>query len=363
MRGDAPAKAVIAADGALDDAERLDLVPVVADLLVTKGAALADAGRSYEGLGLMNTGLALADANGLRTTALRALINIAATQTVLDPAAVIETCRQGVAEARRLSISSLVLAFLLNSIEAAFWTGDWDWAIAESDEVLGSELDPWDRASVLSLSVRIKGWRNELDAAAVTEFEQSYEGISDSAVQSGLHEGRSLLALSDGRFEEAYATALERARLSRVNAPFSYPVAARAALWLGDSGRARQALDALLETRAHGPAITYHRATIEAGVAALEGRTADALVGYRAAIAGWREARLPVLEALTAIDMATLLDRSDPAVQAAAEAARATLTRLRARPLLERLDAALAARPVSTAGGIGERSVASLPRA
>jgi hypothetical protein len=47
-------------------------------------------------------------------------------------------------------------------------------------------------------------------------------------------------------------------------------------------------------------------------------------------------------EVLTVIDMATLLDPSDPEVLAVAATARETLVRLEAKPLLARIDAAVA---------------------
>jgi len=46
-------------------------------------------------------------------------------------------------------------------------------------------------------------------------------------------------------------------------------------------------------------------------------------------------------EALSAVDMATLLDPTEPEVQAAAASAREILTRLGAKPLLALLDAAM----------------------
>ena len=64
----------------------------------------------------------------------------------------------------------------------------------------------------------------------------------------------------------------------------------------------------------------------------------------REALAGWREIGLPVMEALTAIDMATLLDPTIPEVQAAAASARDILTGLGARPFLDRLGAVLGQR-------------------
>ena len=85
---------------------------------------------------------------------------------------------------------------------------------------------------------------------------------------------------------------------------------------------------------------------IRAGIAALEGRSRDALGLYRELLREWRDLGLVWDEARGAIDMATLLDPSDPEVSAAAEAARVILTSLGATPFLERLDAAMVRRPV-----------------
>ena len=51
-------------------------------------------------------------------------------------------------------------------------------------------------------------------------------------------------------------------------------------------------------------------------------------------------------EALCSIDMALLLDPNEPDVAAAADAARTILVRLGAAPFIERLDEAMARRPV-----------------
>ncbi len=93
----------------------------------------------------------------------------------------------------------------------------------------------------------------------------------------------------------------------------------------------------------HGPAIEADRTTIRAGLAALEGRPADALAAYRDVIRAWRDLGLAWDEALTGIHMATLLDPAEPEVRAAAEWAREILVRLGAAPFVARLDAALLA--------------------
>jgi hypothetical protein len=105
--------------------------------------------------------------------------------------------------------------------------------------------------------------------------------------------------------------------------------------------------------RFSGPALDADRTRIRAGVAALEGNIAEAVGLYRDAIHADRGLGLAFDAALTGIDVATVLG---PVEQSAAEvaewieAARATLERLEARPLLERLDLASAApAPVSPA--------------
>ena len=181
--------------------------------------------------------------------------------------------------------------------------------------------------------------------AEVREIRTLIEGAEDSETMSALHAVLSHQALGGGRLQVARAGALERGRLSPTNAPSAYCLAARAALWSVDVIAARADLASLDATHAHGPAITLHKATIRAGIAALEGRPADALAGYREALPGWRRTGLPVLEAVTAIDMATLLDPDHPEVVEAGRAARRIFTDLSAGPFLERLEEAMSHRP------------------
>jgi len=105
------------------------------------------------------------------------------------------------------------------------------------------------------------------------------------------------------------------------------------------------------------------RETLAAGIAAAEGRTADAMALYREALRNWRASRSGWDEALTGIDMAMLLDPADPEVAAVITSTRSILERLHARPYLERLASAVAARsarrviseqPAGRTAGAGE---------
>ncbi|MGI8998387.1 MAG: AAA family ATPase, partial [Candidatus Limnocylindria bacterium] len=271
-----PERAIEWADRVLVAAERLELLPIVAEVLITKGGSLADAGRSYEGIGTLQTGLAIAEANDLPKTAMRALINLAATQTSRDPAAAVEASRRGLSEAQRLSLPSLIVALVGNGAEAALWTGEWDWAIAEADAVLRTDLDDTDRGFLLTAAIPIRCWRGEPVDAELTELQRLSTAISDPDGLSTLHAARSHIALAAGPLGYAHTEALQRGALSPTNAPSAYPVAARAALWMGDAEGVHAALAALEATGSHGPPIGIHRRAIYAVLRALEGRSVEA---------------------------------------------------------------------------------------
>jgi hypothetical protein len=84
------------------------------------------------------------------------------------------------------------------------------------------------------------------------------------------------------------------------------------------------------------------RLGFRAGLAALEGRTSEALGMYREALRAWRDLDVAVDGALAAMDMAILLDPTEPEVAEAARSAHQLFTRLGAVTLLEQLDAAMA---------------------
>jgi tetratricopeptide (TPR) repeat protein len=122
---------------------------------------------------------------------------------------------------------------------------------------------------------------------------------------------------------------------------------ARPALWAGDAEDAAAQLKRLEESGAYGPVADARLATVRAGLAALEGRTTEALALYRDALRSWRETHSVWDEALTGVDMALLLDPAEPEVAAAIKSTRDILERLGARPYIERLDAAASRAPAA----------------
>jgi len=134
-------------------------------------------------------------------------------------------------------------------------------------------------------------------------------------------------------------------------------VATRAALWAKDPSTARDRLARFERLRAHGRAVHMTSLTFSAGIAALEGRTSEAISQYHDALQGWAELGLPWDQALAGIDMAMTLGPDEPAVAAAATTTRTILESLGANGMLARLDAAL-----SSDGANRERAKSSTGR-
>jgi class 3 adenylate cyclase/tetratricopeptide (TPR) repeat protein len=333
---------LVTADGALVKAERLELTPIVADLLVTKGVCLAVMGRLREGVGLLEVAHRLAEASGLVETSLRAMVNLSGLMPSIDPRAALSLGRSGYESARRLGQRSVASQILSNIAEVALVTGDWDWAMAELDDPLWLELDRRDRLAMVGARLQLQAVRGDpLGDLLAQVAELSVDGRdphrSGTVLASRLWE-----ALAGARAEAAHAAARDLADASAFNAPYAYLHAARAALTLRDRVRARAALDDLERTGVRGPTLTMQREAMEAGLAALEGRRADAVRGFRDTSRRLGEVGMVLDVALNGLLAVRLLGPGDADARGLAEEAREILARLDARPFLPQLEAAMA---------------------
>ena len=334
--------AIEVADRVLEAAEHLDLVPILADTLVTKGSALGSIGRLTEGHGLIQVGGRLAETHGLHTTALRALNNSSAGLAEIDPRAGAEAARAGLALSRRLGQRFWMFAFVGGSAWGGFLTGDWERALAELRVGLAEEPDRSDRMLLLNNLATIQAVRGEPVDAEIAEMERLSAGETDPSLLGYVVDARGFQALAEGRLADASDAWWRLTDMTPSAASGYLFLAARPALWDANTARVRGALERLDATGVHGPVVEIHRATLRAALAATDGRAAEATGLYREALRGLRDLGLPWEEALTAIDMASLLDPADPEVKAAADGARVILERLEARPFVARLEAALA---------------------
>jgi len=359
-------EAVLWADRTLEAAERADLIQSVVDGLVVKGGALGYLGRGYEGISTMRGALALAESQGYTLGMLRAITNLADALISRDPRAAFETARAGLVDVRRVGRVDYLGTMAVNAGYGALRTGDWEWAIKECLAVEEAAIEETDRINAEIIRSIVDAYRGIDTTERMAGVRRIVAASTDQQSLAVLRDIEAHIALAEGRLEAAYDLAFETAALMAWLAPTAYVTAARSALWRRDVAKTSEAL-ARLEATTHGPAINAAKAEIDAGLLALEGPRPQALSRFREALQQWRELGLAWDEAVTAIDMVTLLGAGEPDVMAAADVAGGIFKRLEARPFLARLEAAMAGGAPARAGQhstpAGESEETSIQRA
>jgi tetratricopeptide (TPR) repeat protein len=220
-------------------------------------------------------------------------------------------------------------------------TGDWAAVLIELEAALEDDWEPVDRYELLCAMYSIGAFRGEPVDAQFDEASRLVSNTDDPQIASNVVNAAAEAAFASGDLGEARRQWQRAAGQVDGLVPYLAPRAARAALWMGNGAGARDDLAQLDALGVHGPANEADRRTIRAGLAALDGRPAEALPLYREALRAWRDLGLAWDEALCGIDMATLLDPADPEVRSAADSAREIFVRLGAKPFLARLDGAM----------------------
>jgi class 3 adenylate cyclase/tetratricopeptide (TPR) repeat protein len=329
-------------DEALDVAEHDNLLPLLAEALITKGRALGSLGRLREAVALVAAGESLSRDNDQTEALLDALAQAGYSLLEVDQVAALEKFREGLALARRTGRRDEMLHFLNNVGYTAFLTGEWDEALAVLDEGLAEDLEPGWHTWLLSNALILRANRGEPVAGGLAELGQLTSVHGDPDLVLPTLDANANAALADGRIADARDSWGRSAELSASQAPSSLYQRARGAIWLGQAAEVRSDLDALDATGFHGGVVEVRRLTLRAALAAMEGQTTEALGLYRHALTSWHELGMAWDEALTGMDMATVLDATDPDVAGAVKTTREILTRLDARPYLARLESVLA---------------------
>lgn len=337
---------LVAVDRGLAIAERLELIETTIGGLVTKGGILHKLGRPVEGVALVEGARRLAVEHGHPGWEIRALVSLALSVGIADPRAAFDLAIKAIEQSRRIGRRDTELLLIGNAGEDAIRTGDWDWQAIQLANLDELEIEPSLRLPMEAATKIVGFLRGTMDPVeAIRGFDDASIDAEDIDVKSAGFELRGWAALAGGRFVEAHGHWMTVATTSALNAPYCLPRAAHMALLARDAAAARSALDHLERTAAHGRAIDVDKAAIRAGLAALGGDRGEALAGYRAALAGWRDMGLPWDEILTALALVSLLGPDEPEALAAAISARATAAGLGAVRVVTLLDAAAGGTP------------------
>ena len=337
-------------------AERLDLLEETATALSKLAGALFRLDRQREAMIIMRGTHELAVANGLGDVDRNTRTSLTFYEQFDDPGAGLAMAREGLEIAARRGSISYGFLMVGNAFSSAFRIGEWSWATALLEEWLEREvtggffLELYVDRAVLAAA---RGIDPEPDLVAATTLLPMVE--SDTQYTSYIRWGRAWQAFVTGRLADARREAEAAVEATGYFLPIALPLAARAALWDGDIRAARELVGRLDASVVRGLAIGFDRITLRAGLAAREGRRADAVAGYREALRGWRQLGCAFDEAMAALDIALLLaptEREMAEAPAAIQATRETFSRLGATPLLAQLDLAAReppSRPARTA--------------
>jgi class 3 adenylate cyclase/tetratricopeptide (TPR) repeat protein len=330
------------ADLALVDAERGDVLDLVAHTLVTKGSALASTGRWREGTGLMDVGRRLAEEHGLWIAYLRAIANLTGALAETDPRAAVAAGRAGWDVAKRHGYQRLAITVLGNTLEIGLiLVGDWG---PEARELLTLRLDDVGAGERATLLGALRMVRAVEDPDADQSEEWSDVTDLDPAIRTGIEFDQAVVALTAGDLEAAFETGRASAELF-INASNGTLVAARAAIRLGKRGPVAEMLAAHDALGIFGPAHIANRDGIAAGLLALDGHWPEAAVAYRDAIRRTAGLGLEMSRAQLLLDAAFVAPPGDSFGAEAAREARELFERMGARAFVAQVDALLARTP------------------
>ncbi len=333
-------RAIEVADRALEAGERLDLAPIVSDVLITRGSALCHIGRVYEGLGAIRAGIELADERGLVSTALRGRLNLGVLAP--DPRTSFDATQAALEIARRVGLRGYVRTLVGNLASAAMEVGEWELAVREITVARDESPDELAANFMRWVLVNFSAWRGDDVASELAYLSAWAESIGESGPREAIQDLRAQVAFGTANFGGACDAWLVFAPSDSLNAPTAYFYAGMAGLLAADRDRAAAALAGLEALPGRSRLWTLDRRLLGAGLAAIDGRQSESIREVRAVLGEYAAMGLPWREALGGLVLTSLVGAVETELREMADTARATFSRLGAKPFVAYLDAALA---------------------
>ena len=327
---------------ALTTAEHLGLMKLTGRGLMSKGAVMLGLDRRREALGLTSAARDIFAEFGLTEYELRAIANLAISAADYDLRRGYELNAEGIALARRTGHRGILIGLIGNLGYSGFLAGEWGSILPMLDATLQEDLAPRDVLSVLNNSIIIHAAMGDDVAQMMTQLEAAAANMAGPQYVASVADAAANQALAAGDLKTAIKQFKVLYELDISQHPEYSCRAGLVAIWAGDLEGALEQMSVFKSVGGSGPVNDARHFTLLAGVAALEGKRAEALDQYREALRNWRTSGGVWDEALTGITMAQLLDQDDPEVAEVIASTRAILERLGARPYIERLDAAVA---------------------
>jgi tetratricopeptide (TPR) repeat protein len=309
--------------------------------LVNRANVLMNLGRHQESITLRRGMIAIAmEENDLRTAAV-AMVGLSLDAHEWTEA--LELSLEAAAIARRGGCGGPEMTALANCAEFAVETGAWTTADELLADILSRPGLPTQTSDAVCLDAALlAAYRGDHEGAreAMERVSRNTVESADPTVVAWYRRVESVLRLMTGdlgrAFDEAIG-AIDAEALEGPNTTVAASFAGRAALWMGDAAKARQALDHLPVEQPgwHGAV----RRALEAGIYAIEGQPQDASAEFDIVLANRLAHGDPFTHALITLDAVAVLP-DDLVPEGAVAAAGAYLEQLGAAALLERLSRA-----------------------
>jgi hypothetical protein len=331
-------RAIELADQVLPVAQQAGNDQLVVDLLITRGVSLSNIGRSTEAVVILTGALDVAIRLGLSEQINRAAVNLGYAIAQDDPMRAFEVSRAAIDRARRDGVIWGIRYIVGNAVDSAIEVGEWDWALAIMGEMDALFTEAAERIWFGTFSGVIRAWRGEDVHGEVVALHEEARAFDDLQYRAIGAYGVAVSSMARGNLDDVIRIS-EEAMANGIAGLDGGVYGARAAIWKGDAARARRFRDRFAES-SDARRATALVATMDGGIAALEGRAADARAHFADAQRQWRELGCQLWLAMTDLDIVITGAMEADERRRAAEEARGILDRLRATVLLDRLDRA-----------------------
>jgi len=294
---------------------------------------------------LANGAVAAATETGSHASRAMGLLTISVQVCESSPRLAYEVGLDAAAAARRAGIHSLEQISLANAVEAAVDAGQFDDGARLLDDLLSATEDDFIRSGLsFSLAV-LAAYHGDADGstAHLADVQERLQ-LEDRMIheQSWHLRASSLVRLLNGDPGDAFAQGMEAVKIepTGMNAPNALVGCGHAAAWLRDAAKLAETVTAMHALT--GPWLERHRRGAEAALAALDGDVGEAAAAFAQVMDEWHRENLPLDHAWCVVDALAVLPLGAVPSEAV-NLARATLTELRAQPLLGRLESSMAA--------------------
>ncbi|MGH2382732.1 MAG: adenylate/guanylate cyclase domain-containing protein [Candidatus Limnocylindria bacterium] len=340
MRQLSDARAVELADLALPHAQRVGNDTLILDLLITRAVSLANLGRVTEAVVILIGALDAANRLSLAEQSNRAAVNLGYALAPDDPARAFAVSRAAMERAKQDGVIWGLRYIVGNAVDSSIEIGEWDWAMEQMSEMKPLFTEPAEQLWFGSFTTVIRALRgDDVRDDALRLYDES-RPFDDAQYRSVGAYGLTVVEMLRGDVARAVQLTNED-DTSGVAGSDGSVQGARAAIWNGDVDAARD-MRAAFPSAGLGRRTSAQLATMEAGIAMLEGRRDEARAHYAKAQRVLREIGARYWLGMTDLDIVITGAMEPDERRHAADEAREIFTGLRATALLERLDAALA---------------------